>query len=389
MVHTLTYTAILDTTASAKITQNGFLSTFHYTREMFMFITALALVYVYGGKPFDTRRFWKKRAIGVLIPYVAWSLIYQLIITRTFDPLNFIGTFLFNVVTGSASFQLYYILLTLEFYIIFPWFLSILPRLARRPWLTLAVSFAIELVITGGVNIGLPALHLPAATANIVGLFFDRFAPVYQLYFVMGGLTAIYLPQIKAWLARWGIWLIPLATLGIAILEVHYLYALDQGVSLGSAVSVIQPAMVPFSIAIIALLYWVSLQFTQRATRLKATRSKHVWHELSDSAFGVYLVHPLFLTNIFLLEVVPQIKGWPTALVVILVWAGTSACSIALTLLLLRIPGLSRLMGRERPAPEWMSVRWARLRATNWRQIPARVALNGTPNEKEVMSETD
>lgn len=390
MVHTLTYTAVLDATPLARLTQNGFLTAFHFTREIFMFITALALVYVYAGKPFDTRRFWKKRAIGVLIPYVAWSLIYQLMGTRTFNPLNFIGEFLFNVVTGSASFQLYYILLTLEFYVIFPWFLSILPRLARRPWLTLAVSFLLELLITFAINAGLPLLHLPAATANIVSLFFDRFAPVYQLYFVMGGLAALYLPQIKAFLARWGWWTLPLGLVGTLILEVHYLYAAKvQGIGLGSAVSVLQPTMVPFGIAIIAVLYWLSLWFARRATRLRAERSTRVWHALSDSAFGVYLVHPIFLTDIFMLQIVPQIKSWPTALIVVIVWAGSAICSIALTLLLLRIPLVSRLMGREGPAPAWLTSWRDRLRVAIGRLAPAGGALNAARNEKEVVSETD
>jgi peptidoglycan/LPS O-acetylase OafA/YrhL len=390
MVHTLTYTAVLDTTPLARLTQMGFLTAFHFTREIFMFITALALVYVYAGKPFDTRRFWKKRAIGVLIPYVAWSLIYQLMGMRTFDPLNFIGVFLFNVVTGSASFQLYYILLTLEFYIIFPWFLGILPRLARRPWLTLAVAIILELLITFAVNAGLPLLHLPAATANIVALFFDRFAPVYLLYFVMGGLAALYLPQIKAFLARWGWWALPLGLVGTLILEGHFLYANQvQGIGLGSAVSVLQPAMVPFGVAIIVMLYWLSLWSAQRAKRLNALRSTRVWHELSDSAFGVYLVHPIFLTDIFMLQIIPHIKSWPTALLVLIVWAGSAVCSIALTLLLLRIPLVSRLMGREGPAPAWL-ISWRdRLSVALGRLTPGGGALNAARNEKEVVGETD
>lgn len=362
-VHVLTYTAFLDRSYSAQVIQFGFVTSLHFTREIFMFITGLALVYVYAGKPLNAGRFWRKRAIGVLLPYAAWSLVYQLLNTHwPVNPAAFLGTLAFNLLTGSASFQLYYILLTLEFYVMFPWFLSILPRLARRPWLTLAVSFAIEAVVLVGVQNGLPRLGLSPTVLNLVTLFFDRFALTYQLYFVMGGLLALNLPRVKAFVARSGKWLIVSAVVGLAILDGHYLYdtLVLHGVP-SLSVAVLQPAMAPYSIGAIGFLYWLVLTTTERAKRRGAVRARSVWHALSDSAFGVYLVHPLFLTAC-LLWLVPLIRSWPTAVVVSLTWALTAGGAIAMTLIFLRIPGLSRLMGRERPAPEWLRAEWERAR---------------------------
>jgi peptidoglycan/LPS O-acetylase OafA/YrhL len=388
-VHTLTFTAILDVTPLEKLTQYGFLTAFHFTREIFMFITSLALVYVYAGKPLDAGRFWKRRAVGVLIPYVAWSLIYQLIATRSTSPVAFVGTLLFNLLTGSASFQLYYILLTLEYYILFPWFLGILPHLAKRPWLTLSVSFALEIVMLFAIDRGMPLLHAPANVSVNLSLFFDRFAPLYQLYFVMGGLAALYLPQIKAFLTRSGAWMTLPGAVGLLILEGHYL---DETLRVGDApsasIAVLQPAMAPYSVGAIAFLYWMALWFSRRASQRHATRSTRIWRTLSDTAFGVYLVHPLFLTNM-LLYVVPLIKNWPIALVVTMVWAVTAGASIGLTLLLLRIPVVSRLLGRERPSPEWLCAGWERTGAAIGRLAPDSWALGGARREKEVVGETE
>lgn len=60
-------------------------------------------------------RYFKKRVNRVFVPYVFWSAIYYLFIFRT-NP----DGFLKSLVTGSASYQLYFIPSLLIFYTIFP-----------------------------------------------------------------------------------------------------------------------------------------------------------------------------------------------------------------------------------------------------------------------------
>jgi peptidoglycan/LPS O-acetylase OafA/YrhL len=56
-VHVFGMTTFLDTTPFALEAQNAFVSVFHFTREVFMFVTAFALVYIYYGKPFSWSHF--------------------------------------------------------------------------------------------------------------------------------------------------------------------------------------------------------------------------------------------------------------------------------------------------------------------------------------------
>jgi hypothetical protein len=65
---------------------------------------------------------------------------------------------------------------------------------------------------------------------------------------------------------------------------------------------------------------------------------------LSNAAFGIYLVHPLFLSATLTL-VVPHLQMLPVALLVPSIWLLTVSAATTLTLLLLVTPLLSRLVG--------------------------------------------
>ena len=146
-VHTLAGTIIFTHSQPVIILQHAAEGTMHFTREVFMFTTALVLVYTYVGKRFDLGVFWRKRGVGVVIPYAIWSAIYLALAGLLVSPQRFVTTWMPDLLTGDASYQLYYILLTIQFYLLFPLILWLLPLFDRYPWRTLIISGAIELVI--------------------------------------------------------------------------------------------------------------------------------------------------------------------------------------------------------------------------------------------------
>src|SRR5262249_12406318 len=123
-VHVGFYTLALATTGLGVQVQNAAVDLLHFTREIFLAITAFVLTYSYANRPFSAKAFWRKRGLGVVLPYVIWSVFYDLF-TKPALPL---GQWLLrlggDLLLGQASWQLYYILLTLEFYLILPWFLA-------------------------------------------------------------------------------------------------------------------------------------------------------------------------------------------------------------------------------------------------------------------------
>lgn len=355
-VHVLGNSSFLDQHFGSLVVQDMFVTSFHFTREVFMFVTALALVYVYYGKPFDTGRFWRRRALGVLLPYCAWSVIYVLANVRPSSVGQFLWSSLVAIVTGNASYQLYYIMLTLEFYIIFPWVLRILPLLARHLKTTLIVSFTLEVVFLFADHQLLPIASLSAGANTAISQFLDRFVLVYQFYFVLGALAALHLPAIKAFMLRHGAWMVIAGFVSLIALEVNYLAQVaPTSQAMARAVAVLQPMMAPYSLGAIAFLYWLALTLAESASRRKAARTERVWHQLSDAAFGVYLVHPLFIASA-LFVFVPLVRGqWPTALIIFCVWVIAAVCSVGATIVLLRTPILSRFVGRPGPSPRWLA----------------------------------
>jgi peptidoglycan/LPS O-acetylase OafA/YrhL len=358
-VHVLAFTAFLNHAQWGLQVQNALVTAVHYTREMFMFVTAFALTYVYFGKPFSTRTFWKKRAIGVLIPYAIWSAVYVWVNNPTQSLGHFLGTAALDILDGHASYQLYYILLTLQFYILLPLFLLLVKVIRRYPWQTLAISFALEVItlyldyhtLQRGIGLNNPFW-------NFINQSQESLVFIYQFYFVLGAAAALYLPQLRAFLKRFGWWTLPAFLLGIGGLWLHFYLQVDvYHESIGYAVSVLQPVMVFYCIPLIAFFFWLTYRWASHVRPDGRPHGYRFWGTLSDVSFGVYLVHALIL-NWLMQHMVPILPTvWPVALRVFLTWGLTAGSAVLICILLMNTPILSRLVGRSRPLPRIL-LRW-------------------------------
>jgi surface polysaccharide O-acyltransferase-like enzyme len=350
-VHVLAFTAFLNHGEIGTQIQNAFVVTFHFTREVFLFVTAFALVYVYNGKAFPFKQFWKKRGLGTLLPYVIWSIIYVWVNTQTKTPTAFFQTVLIDILTGSASFQLYYILLTLQFYLIFPLFLLFLRHWAHHPWFVLTISLALQVLLfyVDFHTLQGDTSHLPAFW-QFFAQYQGRFVLLYQFYFVLGGLTALYFQQVKTFLLHHGKLVGGVFLVFLVALWFHFaLQVRVYGEPLGYATSVLQPIMIFYSGAVILFALWLTCRWAVKTDREKHPRGYRFWSMLSDASFGVYLIHALVL--IYLLKwVLPAMPTtWFVAVRVILIWLLTVSASTVFTILLLNIPIASRLVGRTGP----------------------------------------
>ncbi|WP_376794493.1 acyltransferase [Thermogemmatispora sp.] len=352
-VHVLAATAILNGTGPGYAIQNAFLVAFHFTREIFMFVTAFALVYVYNGRRFPLGQFWKKRSLGVIFPYVFWSLVYVVVNTRPGSWSAFLKTALFDLATGNASYQLYYILLTIQFYLIFPLFMGLLKRWSRHPWWLLLSSFGLQVLLF------YVDYHTVQRSSDpfwhTVAVYQDRFVLMYQFYFVLGGLAALNFERLRAFVLRHARLVVTIFLVSLLALWVHFAEQISvYHESMGYATSVLQPSMVFYSVAVIGLALWLcsrwAIGFAGRPAReVNARLSVRLWGLCSDASFGVYLVHVLILNQLraSLLPLLPA--SWPVALRVVLLWCAVAGLSLALSVALMYTPWLSRLVGRAGP----------------------------------------
>lgn len=352
-VHAVALTAFLNHSASGLQLQNALVTALHYTREMFMFVTAFALVYVYFGRPFSAKRFWTKRATGVLVPYALWTLIYILVNQPNLSPLDFARTALIDLLNGQASYQLYYILLTLQFYLLFPLFLPLVSIFKKYPWQSLGISFALEVLIlyvdyhTLGAGIG---TNQPFW--NFIAQYQNSIVLIYQFYFVLGAVAALYISQIRTFLARHGWWTAIGFVLGLGLLWGHFfLQVRYYNEPLGRAVSVLQPVMTFYSLGIIAFAFWLAYRWASRVGPDGRPSGLRIWGTLSNASFGVYLIHALIL-NWLLRWWVPGLpQAWPVGIRVFLTWFVTASGAAIASIILMNIPILSRMVGRTKPLP--------------------------------------
>lgn len=358
-VHVAYYTAFLNSSPAGVTIQHGIESSLHFTREVFMFTTAFVLVYAYAGKPFATKSFWRKRGIGVVLPYAAWSAIYIWLADPGQSPAHFATTSLLDILSGNASYQLYYILLTIQFYVLFPLFLRVLPALDRHRWKVLAVSAVLELALMAVdyATVQTNPLRSTALGAFVAGAQ-DRVVLIYQFYFVLGAIAALHLDALRAWVLRHGALLMAGFALVFAAFWTHYLVAIGPwGQPISYAISVLQPMMVIYSVAVLGFLGWLASRWAARRKPNGEPHGARIWWTLADASFGIYLIHPLFLTAA-LAHLAPLLPAaWPVAPRVVVIWCVVAGATVLLSVTLLRTPVLSRLVGRStalpRPSRVW------------------------------------
>jgi len=347
-VHVLAGTVGLNQTQTGLQMQNGLITSVHFTRDVFMFITALALTYVYFGRPFSGKRFWAKRSIGVLLPYCIWSIAYTWVNTSQHSPAAFTKLALFNILTGNASYQLYYILLTIQLYLVLPLFLLFLKHIKQHPLRALSISFALQVLLMYFDYRYLQQGTLASSGVwQVVAFYQNRFLLTYQFFFILGGLVALSLQQGRAFVLRYGKWIVSGFVLALAALWVHFLLQVDvYHESLGYASSVLQPMMTFYSPTVIVLLCWLACRWASRTDQQGHPKGYRFWRILSDASFGIYLVHVFILTALLQWVVPFMPEAWPVALRVFLTWFLTAGGAIAISILLMKTPVLSYLVGR-------------------------------------------
>src|SRR5437660_2607686 len=347
-VHVLAFTQSLNHTTTGLQVQNGIITSVHFTRDVFMFITALALTYVYFGRPFSGKRFWVKRSIGVLVPYCIWSIAYTWVNTSQHSPVAFAKLALFDILTGNASYQLYYILLTLQLYLVLPLFLLLLKYIQKHPWRALSISFALQVFLMYADYRYLQQGTLASSGVwQVVAAYQDRFLLTYQFYFILGGLAALSLQQERAFVLRYGKWIVGGFVLALAALWVHFLLQVDvYHESLAYATSVLQPMMTFYSPVVIVLLGFLACRWASRTDQQGHPKGYRFWRTLSDASFGIYLVHVFILTALLQWVVPFMPEAWPVALRVFLTWFLTAGGAAAISILLMKTPILSHLVGR-------------------------------------------
>jgi peptidoglycan/LPS O-acetylase OafA/YrhL len=330
-------------TPAASVGAGAALNLLHVSREGFFFISACMLTYAYRniGRG-DWGRFYRRRFVSVAVPYLCWIVIYYLY-SLPWAHFASSGDALDRLVRMLATgyYQLYFLLVIMQFYLVFPAVLALLRRTEGHHRLVVAVAAAAQLALA-------IALHWRLLTDSTA----EQQATSYVLYLIGGAVVACHLDEVHAWVCRHARLVIALTAAAALAAEGVYFLA-QNGVTtvLGSGNDPFQPSVIPWNIGAIACIYLVGV-YLVRPGRSRRTRA--LVRVGSDNAYGIYLAQLLIIDVLILIgyrALIGQLP-WPAAcaITVLLVYL---SC-VALTSLLARTPLAVPLTGRTRQS--WRSL---------------------------------
>ena len=255
-------------------------------------------------------RFWNRRIETVLLPYLIWSLLYLILQQRFMGICYGVSGMLKLLLTGGAFYHLYFMVILIQFYLVFPLLLTLRRRLSGVRFLA-ARPVALDVVVV-------TILYL------LYAMWLKRYMPLSDRFFMS------YLPFFYAGMVVFE--RPPKATLLTAFGVVGAVSFADYLVSRMAGFGAITPMTMlslPFAWELYALSIIILLLAWFKAINIDETLGAWVTR-LSGVTFDVYLAHPLVLV----------VVGWG------LKRLGTSSLSleIAVGLVLgLALPALGRL----------------------------------------------
>jgi len=326
--------------AAASISSGAALLLLHVSREGFFFISACMLTYAYADlNRHGLRRYYWRRFLSVGVPYVCWTLIYFFFLMPTAH-YDGVGSALrgLGAMAETGYFQLYFLIVIMQFYVVFPLLALLLRRTEGHHGPVVACAAAAQVALSVATHWQL----LP----SLMMRYSQQDALSYLLYLVAGCVVARHLERVDAWVRGHARLILTLTA--VAALGAECVYFLAQhGVTtvLGSGDDAFQPSVIPFNVGAIACGYLAGVALV-RPGRSRFTKA--VVRSGSENAYGIYLSHMLVLNALVWLgwRNVTGVIPWP--LLCLLTVGIVAACCVPLTALLARTPLAVPLTGRRR-----------------------------------------
>jgi peptidoglycan/LPS O-acetylase OafA/YrhL len=384
-----THTIIAFAPVTAALASNAVLLLLHVSREAFFFISACMLTYAYTGlNRTGMGRFYWRRFVSVGIPYLCWNAIYFLwflFVLRTSSyasPARALQHFGRQLEVGYD--QLYFLIVIMEFYLVFPLVLMLLRRTKGHHGLVIAAAVVAQFAMSIG-------MHWELLPATMIG-YGQENALCYVLYLIGGAVVAFHLDDVHDWVVR-NAPLVVFGTVASAVFAEGVYFLARDGVTraLGWGSDPFQPSVIPFNVCVLGCGYlaglWLVRPWRSRRTRAAVRIG-------SDNAYGIYLAQMIFISFLGTL-------GWrafadwaPFWVWLPLTLAIAYLGSVALTAVLARTPLAVPLTGRKqqpwrtllpRPVPgpaEPPAPAPAEPRAADLAAVPEPAALAATTTDQ-------
>jgi peptidoglycan/LPS O-acetylase OafA/YrhL len=340
MVHTMA-----STTAPNDGTARAVLMLLHFTRETFFVITGFVLFHSNYRQDLDLARFWRRRFLLIGVPYVVWSVLYWLTYAWRYRSVD-LRQLLVQLLTGTAEYHLYFLLVSMQVYLVFGLLVRVIRATAGHHGALLAAFAAWQLALFWLLHDVLPSWHAQPRWVAVLAEYAQQLLPFYLVYVVAGALAAVHLERTQSWVLAHGRLLAAVVIASAVVAEAVYLVQVATGTGPFRAADVLQPVMVPYALIVTAGLLWLGLRYALR--RRPGGRVSAAVGEGSRISFGVFLIHPLVISLLLTTPVSRVLTAGGQPLESVLIWVLTVLVSIAAVEVFVRTPLSLALTGRRR-----------------------------------------
>ncbi|PZE76218.1 hypothetical protein DEI82_06945 [Curtobacterium sp. MCBD17_019] len=289
------------------VVTDALLTLLHFTRGAFFWLTAFVLTYGQLRRPRPLRRFWPRRFLLVGLPYVVWSGVYVFlnatISDSLGDPIARLVDWGQALLRGDAAEQLYFLLVTMQVYLVIPAFIWAVRRFPEAHLLFLSVAFLVQGAVFW------VARYEPATVAWTHGSLTSVFTS--YLFFVVGGVVAgAHADAVLRWVRGHRV-VLAVALTATAVLALA-VYALNRhiGLDLSDASDEMQPVQIVWSTVVTLALLSVGAWWADHRRPGSWDDRTLAW--ASDRSFGIFLSHPAMITILLALGITAPSN--PTAL---------------------------------------------------------------------------
>ncbi|SHK65682.1 Surface polysaccharide O-acyltransferase, integral membrane enzyme [Selenomonas ruminantium] len=272
-----------------------------FSVPIFFFISAFGLFYNLDlHAPFDFGKFTQRRLKTVLIPYLAWSLLYLfhdgLLYGVGFpDPMHLLSILFF----GNAKYQLYFMVILLWFYLLMPLWIKLVRHLTiPRLCMMLALQIAFDYWSSFSTSFNLYVYSLPDDDILKPFLMYrlNYWVLHYFFIFLLGGYLASHTAQFMDFMKKHlhGLTACFFFTLG-GLMTYYYEKIFLSGYTALEAINTAHQ-LCPWGILYtVAASFFFFAIFTYQ--KYPAVLSP-LLHLLGKHSYFAYLSHPLFITYI-------------------------------------------------------------------------------------------
>jgi peptidoglycan/LPS O-acetylase OafA/YrhL len=319
----------------------------HVAREAFLFVSACMLTYGYKDlRARDLTRFWRRRLVAVGAPYLVWTLIYFFVGLPNARGGAAHAALRLGYLSATGYSQLYFLVVLLEFYVLFPFVAWLLRRTTGHHRALVIASAIFQLLYVS-------AMHWGWLPGELRGTHGTRFVLSYQFYLLAGSVAAVHYEAFHRWILRHARLIVIGTLLSGALVEAWYWLEVKQVIpSDGAAAGAFQPIVVPFNVAAILLIYLIGVWLVQpRRPEMLRTLT----HLGVEDSYAIYLSQVLFIDGFVALgwKNLDHVMPWPLALVLgivtVFVCGGLTGEILARTPLARIAAGRSRASRRRGP----------------------------------------